>query len=280
MLAGFEALRREPRTTMSPCGLRFITITLFAPAVLAACLSFSPHEVPFSGRNLRAENGAALQSRPTPPGPLRFAVVGDVHAWYDEAWDAVRLLNRIEGLAFVVQVGDFTDLGRGYEYELMGEVFEALEVPWFVAVGNHDLLGNGGAIFDEVFGPRNTDFTYARTRFVLLDTNSREYGFGGGVPDLGWLERRVAPSPDHDRTIVFSHVGPWDGDFDPALRDAFVSRLGAAGVALSLHGHDHAYAEYEYEGVRYFVADAVENRTLLLVDELPTGGFEVRRVSF
>jgi 3',5'-cyclic AMP phosphodiesterase CpdA len=260
-------------------GSRGITIALLAPAVLA-CFSFSPHEVPFSGRNLRAESLVALQSRPVPAGPLRFAVVGDTHAWYDEAWDAVRLLNGVERLAFVVQVGDFTDLGRGNEYELMGEVFEALEVPWFVVIGNHDLLGNGGAIFDDVFGPRNSDFTYARTRFILLDTNSREYGFGGGVPDLGWLESRLAPTPDHDGVVIFSHIGPWSDDFDPALREAFVSQLGAAGVALSVHGHDHRYAASEEQGVRYFVADAVQNRTLLLVDELVTGGFDVRRVSF
>ena len=261
------------------CNSRLVAMGAVLPAVLAGCLSYSPHEVPFSGRNLRAENLAALESAPA-PSPLRFAVVGDVQGWYDDAWDAVRLLNEVEGLAFVVQVGDFTDLGRSYEFELMAEVFEALEVPWFVVVGNHNLLGNGGTIFDELFGPRNSDFTYARTRFVLLDTNSREYGFGGGVPDLEWLASRLAPSPDHDRAVVFSHVGPWSSDFDPALREAFVTQLGAAGVALSIHGHDHRYAEYDCEGVRCFVADAVEGRTLLLVDELPSGDLDVRRVSF
>jgi 3',5'-cyclic AMP phosphodiesterase CpdA len=258
---------------------RRVTICVLSAAMLAGCLEYSPHEVPFSGRSLHAENLALLESRPA-PARLRFAVVGDVQGWYDEAWDAIRLLNGVEDLAFVVQVGDFTDLGRSYEFELMAEVFEPLEVPWFVVVGNHDLLGNGPAIFDELFGPRNSDFTCARTRFVLLDTNSREYGFGSGVPDLRWLESRLVPSPDHDRTVVFSHVGPWSGDFDPGLRDAFVSQLGDAGVALSLHGHDHAYAEYEYDGIRYFVADAALNRTLLLVDELPSGGFDVRRVPF
>jgi 3',5'-cyclic AMP phosphodiesterase CpdA len=259
--------------------LRTVTIGVFAPAALAACLSYSPHEVPFSGRNLRAEKLAALESRPA-PARLRFAVVGDVQGWYDDAWDAVRLLNGVEDLAFVVQAGDFTDLGRSHEFRQMGQVFEALAVPWFVVVGNHDLLGNGGTIFDELFGPRNTDFTYARTRFVLLDTNSREYGFAGAVPDLAWLEQRLAPSPDHDRVVVLSHVAPWSSDFDPGLRDAFVAQLGSARVALSIHAHEHSYAAQEHEGVPYFVADAVVNRTLLLVDELPSGGFDVRKVRF
>jgi 3',5'-cyclic AMP phosphodiesterase CpdA len=248
-------------------------------ATLGGCLSFSPHEVPLSGRNLREENVAALGAAPA-PALLRFAVVGDVQGRYDEAEDAVRLLNEVDGLAFVVQVGDFTDLGRSYEFELMTRVFEALEVPWFVVVGNHDLLGNGGAIFDALLGPRNSDFTFARTRFVLLDTNSREYGLDGTVPDLGWLASRVAPSADHDRVVVFSHVGPWSSDFDPALRDAFVSQLGSAGVSLSVHGHEHAYAAHDCAGVRCLVVDAVDKRTVLLVEELPSGHLEVRTVGY
>lgn len=246
---------------------------------LGACLSYSPHEVPFPSRNLRVQNLAALEARP-PAARLRFAVVGDTQRSYDDARDAVGALNRMKDLAFVVQIGDFTDLGRSYEFEWMVEVFGALTVPWFVVVGNHDLLGNGGAIYDALLGPRNDAFTHARTRFVLLDTNSREYGFGGGVPDLAGLADRLAPGPEHDRAVVVSHVGPWSTDFDPSLREAFVSLLAGAGVVLSLHGHDHRYAEYEYEGVPYFVADEVADRALLVVEEEESGELEVRRVHF
>lgn len=280
-----SVLRRLPAPAARRAGLRAgaparaVLAAALLPVLAGACLSYSPHEVPLDGRNLRAESLARLESGPAAER-LRFAVVGDVQRGFDEARDAVARLNQIEDLAFVVQVGDFSDCGRADEFETMAAVFSRLRVPWFVAVGNHDLLGNGGTIFDALFGPRSTAFTHLRTRFVLLDTNSREYGFAGGVPDLGWLEAQLAPGPDHDRAVVFSHVPPWSGDFDPALRDAFVSLLAEAGVALSFHGHDHTYLAEVHEGVPYVVTDHVEVRTLLLVEEEHSGELEVERIWF
>jgi 3',5'-cyclic-AMP phosphodiesterase len=252
---------------------------VWAVASLGGCFSYSPHELPSDERNVRRDNLARLESR-SAASRLRFAVVGDVQRGYDDAAAAMDALNGIEDLAFVVQVGDFTDFGLLDEFELMSDVFSRLKVPWFVVIGNHDLLGEGGAIFDLLFGPRNHDFTYHRTRFVFLDTNSLEYGFGSGVPNLTWLDEHLVPGPDHDRVVVFSHVWPWSEDFDPELREPYVARLGAAGVALSLHGHDHHYRTAEQDGVRYVIADHIWERTFLLVDELPTGELDVQRVAF
>lgn len=248
-------------------------------ALLGGCLSYSPHELPTSEREIHRENLAELEAGAAAE-PLRFAVLGDVQRAFDETSTAVDRLNALDDLAFVVQVGDFTDQGLLYEFDLMNELFERLRMPYFVVVGNHDLLGNGDRIYESFFGPRNYDFTFQRTRLVFLDTNSREYGFGERAPDLAWLGPRIAPGPDHDRVVIFSHVWPWSDDFDPALRDPFLDQLGDADVVASFHGHDHTYRTRSHDGVQYVIADSAANRTFLVVTLLPSGELDVQRVPF
>jgi 3',5'-cyclic AMP phosphodiesterase CpdA len=249
--------------------------------VAAGCFEYSPHELPShpSERDLHRKALGRLAAT-APPSPLRFAVLGDTQLELDDAERAIESLGRRGDLALVVQVGDFTHLGLMAEYRLMKDVMDRLPVPWLVAFGNHDSLGNGGDIFARMFGPTDLAFEHGGTRFVLLDTNSVEAGFDGRIPDLGWLASQLGPGPDHDRIVVLSHIEPQSGDFDPRLRDGFHALLRDGGVRLSIHGHEHRFYEYEREGVRYVVADAVDDRHYLVVTAEPGGAFTVERVAF
>jgi 3',5'-cyclic AMP phosphodiesterase CpdA len=249
--------------------------------LVAGCFEYSPHELPShpSERDLHRKALARLAADPG-PSPLRFAVMGDTQLHLDEAERAVESLGRRGDLAFVVQVGDFTHLGLMAEYRLMKDVMNRLPVPWLVVFGNHDGLGNGGDIYEAMFGARDFAFELARTRLVFLDTNSVEAGRDGTVPDLDRLTALLAPGPGRDRTVVLGHIEPQGGDFDPALREEFHALLRDGGVALSLHGHEHRYYEYSRDGVRYVVADAISDRHYLVVSAVEGGGFDVERVAF
>jgi len=247
--------------------------------LLAGCLSFSPLEEDVDARGLNLAAVASLGARPAPE-VMRFAVVGDVQAAFDDAADAVRALGRVEGLAFVVQIGDFTDLGLAREYELMTDVFEGLEVPWLVVIGNHDHLGGGHAIYERAFGPTNLAFTWAGTRFVLLDTNTVEHGNGSGVPDLDWLAAELGEPDGHGRAVVFAHIWPWSPQFDPALKERYLVLLSEERTEAALYGHDHRYQTADAGGVHHVTAEHVSSRSFLLVEEGAGGAFEVRRVSF
>lgn len=252
-----------------------------AATLVVACLEYSPHALPTEERH-RGVNGksiARLEAEP-PPERLRFAVVGDTQTAFDDAERVVDALSRRGDLAFVVQIGDFTDLGLAPEYERMNDIFRELPVPYLVVIGVHDYVANGRDIYARMFGPRDFAFTWARTRLVFLDTCSIEAGFDGSVPDLDALAASLAPSPDHDRALVFSHVQPESHDFDSRLSPGFHAILRDAAVAASFHGHEHRYSSHVRDGVPYFVTAHVNDREYLLVSERDDGGFDVERVTF
>lgn len=249
--------------------------------LFAGCFEYSPHEIPDEEheRDLHAKAVERLASQPA-RAPLQFAVVGDTQLHFDGALRVVEDVNRRGGAAFVIQVGDFTHLGLSAEYRLMNDVFRKLQVPYFVVVGVHDLLGSGKHIYREMFGPYDFAFTHARTRFVLIDTNAPEYGFDGSAPDLAWLAEQLAPTAEFDRALVFAHVDPESTDFDPALEEPYLALLREANVALSFHGHAHRLQIYDRDGMRFYIAPAVDDRSYFWVTEQPDGTLAVEVVSF
>jgi 3',5'-cyclic AMP phosphodiesterase CpdA len=251
--------------------------------VAAGCLEYSPHAVDLDGseRDLHSKALARLAAAPA-PAVVRFAVVGDTQLAFDEAEEAVDHLNGRADLAFVVQAGDFTNFGLLPEYRLMNHIFERLRVPYFVVIGIHEYLGNGEDIYDRMFGPTDFSFTFAGTRFVLFDSNSREFAFDGSVPDLGWLAAQLPPGGDgtYDRAVLFSHVAPGHGDFDPRLEEPYVALLRSQPSVISFHAHEHRFRFDDATGTPIYLADSVNHRSYLVATLLPDGAIGVERISF
>jgi hypothetical protein len=249
--------------------------------VATACLEYSPHVTALEGseRDLNRKAIARLQASP-PPAELRFAVLGDTQLGFDETEEAVHHLNRRADLAFVVQAGDYTNFGQLFEYRLMNDVLDGLRVPYLVVIGNHDYLGNGEDVYEDMFGPRNQAFTFARTRFVLFDSNSREVAFDGSVPDVAWIAAQLAPDADHDRAVLVSHVPPATSDFDPAHVGPYDELLRTRAPAVSFHAHEHGFRTEEREGTPLYVADAIVHRNYLVATVASDGRVEVERIFF
>lgn len=246
---------------------------LLAVVAGSACevFPYSPHEVRLSDSETGLTQKNLDRIRMLEPGEIvRFAVLGDTQGWMTETRDAIDAVNRIDDLDFVIQVGDITDFGFAREFRWAQRWFSQANRPFLTAIGNHDLLSNGRAIYRAMFGETDYSFDLASVRFVVLDDNSREYDFDGSIPNLDWLEGQLDRGGSYDRAVVLSHVPPWDGDFDPSLARRFTEILQRGGAMLSVHGHVHAFEDrVAAGGLRFVVADSIDKRNLLLLSVGP-----------
>lgn len=136
-------------------------------------------------------------------------------------------------------------------------------------IGNHDCVANGTEIFERTYGPLNEYFDWAGIRFVLHNTNSREFSFNGRVPDIGWLQHALSDTSAYRACVFLSHIEPFNaGDFDPSLEHAYRQVLHTARSTLfSIHGHDHnaSTASPYNDGLTFYNAGSPAYRSYTLI---------------
>jgi len=252
--------------------MKFSKYTLaFLFIVLMGCsnqLEFSPNQSfdEDSPKDLNRKNLMSL-TRSIPDDTIVIAFVGDSQRFYDNLDGFVRKANSIEEIDFVLLAGDISDFGLLQEFEWVYESFSKLNKPFFGVVGNHDLQAQGEEVFRKMFGELNESFVYDSVKFILHNTNSREY-LEKNVPDLEWLENELKPSPDVKHFVTVSHVPPFDNDFNPDLVDPYATMLrDNQRVLTSLHGHVHQHRDFFPFGdnIRYLTSYSFDQRSFLLL---------------
>ena len=262
-------------------------LPLAATGWLSGCemLEFSPndHRAPENQRNLTAKNLARLNAAPLPADDtLRFVFTGDSQRFYDDAEALVKSVNQQPGIQFMVVSGDISDFGLGREMRWVDDQLRQLKVPYLTVIGNHDHVANGRDAYQEIFGPLNYSFTYGDTKFIMTDTNGREYNFNGRIPDMDWVTPQLRAT-DTRRHVVLSHVPPQDVDFDPAVREAYVQALREdPRLVFEMNGHRHSYGVGEpfNDGVTYINSYAFERRRYVIVTVWGDKEFRLKQVDF
>ncbi|WP_238354355.1 metallophosphoesterase family protein [Fulvivirga marina] len=251
--------------------------------ICSACFEYNPNQIILDDdeKNLTAKNIAQIQKKPV-SNIIRFALMGDTQRFYDETKAFVKSINQYDSIDFVVHAGDISDFGLVKEFQWIHELMSEAKFPYLTVVGNHDLLANGRKVYNEIYGKLDYSFEYGNYKFIMLNTNSREYEFDGTVPDLMWLQNQLEDNPDNKKVIVISHIPPFDGDFDPDLEEAYATMLSNdPNVILSLHGHRHSFADDEYydDGVRYFVTTTTQKAGYAIVT-LTTNEAHIETVNY
>lgn len=266
--------------------MRKLLLLYTLTVLLASCsaIEYSPNQK-FDSRSPENVNAREIKqlSGQTPGNTIRIAVSSDTHTAYTDSRKFVDYINGRNDIDFVMLNGDITNFGLLTEFEGICNIYSDLKVPFITVIGNHDEVAQGNSIYNRMFGEQNFTFTYGPLKFVCHDSNSREHKFDGLTPNIGWLQANLVTNSAHPNVIAFSHVPPFDGDFDEKLKDRYETLLNTSpGVLASVHSHRHS-ADSIYRangaGIPFIITNTILNKFFTII-EITNGQLSTYPVNF
>ncbi len=170
---------------------------------------------------------------------------------------------RANRISFVVFGGDLTYMGFENEYENFVNHVNALTVPVYPAIGNHDLYNDGWSHYWGCLGPSMYSFCAGNAKFVVIDSASNEIG----QAQMEWIEERLRRNKQ-PLLFVISHVPIYGGshggyDFPKGEeRDRLIDLFEKYEVDFVLEGHYHGYEDITVNGVRYITSGSFSDGLL------------------
>jgi len=197
--------------------------------------------------------------------PFRVGLIADSHTYYDEFVKQTNYINTRNDLDFIIHLGDVTLSANAREFEWYSDIVNRIKIPVFTIVGNHDCLGNGFDIFEEMFGESNFYFEYKNVKFVLFDDIVWEKGVKD--PDFDWLSEAIKNDNNYNHVIPLAHIPPWDEQFSAGNSFLYNHILHSNDIDLSIHGHGHSYNySQNYGNVNYLSVPAPIRDELIILD--------------
>src|SRR5262249_4687278 len=117
---------------------------------------------------------ASLSLSGSESGTFQFAWLSDTHVGSptgeEDLRAAVRDLNSIPGLSFVIISGDVTEFGSREQLRLAKEILSGIKIPCHVVPGNHDTKWSesGATDFSRLWGDDRFVFEFGGFRFVAM----------------------------------------------------------------------------------------------------------------
>lgn len=198
--------------------------------------------------------------------PYSVLFGGDVKKQVDVFRRLVDAVERRTAPAYMIAVGDYTDMGLGITYREFLQATASLGFPVYHVKGNHEVHCQGDVHYARLFGPARYHFVAGGLLWVVLDSNGwHRDGFRLGDGQLAWLERVLEQHEEVPWKLVALHAPPHplhgpsgDPDYPANLHPGDAARLkeiaAARGVAYVLSGHAHLYARKGEDGVVYLTS--------------------------
>src|ERR1035437_436456 len=186
---------------------------------------------------------------------FRFAWLSDTHVGSGSAEQdlraAVRDINSLIGLSFVVLSGDVTEYGSREQLRLAKGLLDGLKNPSHVIPRHHDTKWSesGATDFARLWKGDRFVFEQGGFRFIGMHQGPlMKMGDGFWAPqDVRWLEETLKKMPDPDQPIIFVTHYP----IDDGIANWYVvlDLLKKYNTQAILCGHGHANRAYVFEGV-------------------------------
>ena len=202
---------------------------------------------------VETDSGVVAEGRfraaPAQAARFTFAVVGDFGSGTRNE-KAVASMIESWHPDFVLTVGDNT-YSPGAQGLLDRDIFGPWaavmrESAWFPALGNHDVIANGGKPELEAFHSLGNErwyrFTWGNAAVVVLDST---VSVGPGSPQLRFARSALALGSRSCFRFAAWHHPPWEppgNRLSPGLRRNIVPLVEKGGVQVVFEGHLHAYA--------------------------------------
>ena len=205
----------------------------------------------------------------------RFVLLSDTHVGSSTGEEdlraAVRDINQLTNIAFVVLSGDVTEYGSREFLQLAKQILSGLKVPLHIIPGNHDMKWSesGGTDFARLFGAERSNFEHGGYRFIGLHEGPlMKMGDGFWSPqDVRWLKETLAAMKNPAQPLIFVTHYP----LDDGIANWFevLDELKRHNTQFVLCGHGHANRRFFFEGI-----PAVMGRSNLRATRM-MGGFNV-----
>ncbi|UCF63719.1 MAG: PQQ-binding-like beta-propeller repeat protein [bacterium] len=186
---------------------------------------------------------------------IRFALFSDTHVsenttGAEDLRMAVKDVNELENLDFVLISGDITEMNIGNNLQIAKRILDSLTVPYYIIPGNHDTKwsGSAGANFRSLWSDDKFVFDAGKYRFIGFHQGPVLRMDDGHIPraDLDWLQDNLRAAGRDKPVILVMHY-----PLTPAVDNWFecIDIIREFNIQAIIHGHGHRSSLSYYNGI-------------------------------
>ena len=198
-----------------------------------------------------------LAYRPHAENHFSFALFTDLHLNPDNpipAQDlaaAVRDVNGLDSIKFVLVTGDITENGDRASMLAAKNILDSLRMPYYITAGNHETKWSesGATDFAKIFGDDKFTFTHKGCLFTgFVSGPVIKMGDGHIAPqDIDWAVGTLESAPQDMPVFLCTHYPLQEGDVDNWYE--LTDRVRHFNVQTFLGGHYHRNMVLNYDGI-------------------------------